>query len=124
MLRDYRKPLVLAAPKQGLRHPLVKSDLNEMTEGTKFSPIYVDTFIKDDKKIKKIFFCSGGIYLRLQPLISGSKDHENIAIVRIEELAPFPVNEVSNALKSLHFTKNTEMYYIQEEHVNFGAFSW
>ena len=48
MLRDYRKPLVLAAPKQGLRHPLVKSDLNEMTEGTKFSPI--ELYLKKFKK--------------------------------------------------------------------------
>ena len=124
MLRDYRKPLVLATPKQGLRHPLVKWSLNELTEGTKFSPIYIDTYSKDDKKIKKILFWSGAIYLRLHPLLSGSKSNEDWAIIRIEELAPFPVNEVTNAFKELGFNKNTEVYYVQEEHVNFGAFPW
>lgn len=65
MHRNYRKPLLIFAPKQGLRHQYARSNLSDITTGTKFEPIIVDKHFKDDKKTKKIFFCSGAIWHRL-----------------------------------------------------------
>ena len=124
MLRDYRKPLIMATPKVGLRHPLAKSDINECDQGTSFQPVLIDKYTKNEEKVKKIFFCSGAIWLKLHQLSTKDVKHDNYAIVRIEELSPFPMKEVREALTKCDFDKDTEVYYIQEEHINFAAYDW
>ncbi|CAI2382475.1 unnamed protein product [Moneuplotes crassus] len=124
MLRNYRKPLIMATPKQGLRHPLARSNISELEEGTKFQPIIIDKYIKDDSKINKVIFCSGSVWLKLHQVPRAHAEHENCAIIRVEELSPFPMNEVKQALQDLDLDNDTDLYYLQEEHINMGSFSW
>lgn len=123
MLRDYRKPLIMATPKQGLRHPAIRSDISECEPGTTFKPVLIDKFDKAGGKVKKIIFCSGSVWLKLHQ-IPNEGDHENIALIRIEELSPFPMKEVREALTTCDFNKDTEVYYVQEEHINLASYGW
>jgi len=59
MHRNFRKPLVIAAPKIGLKHPLAVSKLDEFATGTSFKPILSRSF--GDSKVKKVVFCSGKV---------------------------------------------------------------
>lgn len=59
MHRNFRKPLVIAAPKIGLKHPLAVSKLDEFANGTSFKPILTRDF--GEKKVKKVVFCSGKV---------------------------------------------------------------
>lgn len=59
MLRDFRKPLVMAAPKIGLKHPRAVSHISEFKEGTKFQPILSNSF--GAGPTKKVIFCSGKV---------------------------------------------------------------
>lgn len=59
MLRDFRKPLVIAAPKIGLKHPKAVSALSEFAEGTSFQPIIANKF--GEGSIQKVIFCSGKV---------------------------------------------------------------
>jgi 2-oxoglutarate dehydrogenase complex dehydrogenase (E1) component-like enzyme len=61
MLRNYRKPLILAAPKIGLKHPKAVSSIKEFLPETTFKPIYVNTF-GTGKHYKKVLICSGKVY--------------------------------------------------------------
>ena len=60
MLRNYRKPLVLAAPKIGLKHPKAVSKLEDISKGSTFKPIYVNEFGSGESK--RVILCSGKIY--------------------------------------------------------------
>jgi 2-oxoglutarate dehydrogenase complex dehydrogenase (E1) component-like enzyme len=62
MLRNYRKPLVLAAPKIGLKHPLVISSINDFLPGTAFNPLYANTFGSSSGQAQKVVICSGKVY--------------------------------------------------------------
>ena len=86
MLRSYRKPLILATPKIGLKHPMAVSSLNDFAPGSKFQPILVDTL--NDQKSDLVLLCSGKIYF---DIMSNLKESDrNIRVIRVEELAPFP----------------------------------
>ena len=61
MLRNYRKPLVLASPKIGLKHPQAVSSIKEFQAGTTFQPIYANTF-GSSGDITKVIVCSGKVY--------------------------------------------------------------
>ena len=93
MLRNYRKPLVLAAPKIGLKHAKVVSSINDFIPGTTFKPIYSNVF-GTGKDIQKVVICSGKIYFDIMqkfettPLSDGRKT----LVIRLEEIAPFPVS--------------------------------
>jgi probable 2-oxoglutarate dehydrogenase E1 component DHKTD1 len=65
MLRNYRKPLVLAAPKIGLKHPQAVSRLADFAEGTRFQPIYSNVF-GSGKGIEKVIVCSGRLYFDIE----------------------------------------------------------
>ena len=124
MLRNYRKPLIIATPKQGLRHQAARSSLEEMKEGSKFRPIIMDKYISQEGKLNKIIFCSGALWLRIHQIPNSGVEHDNCAIIRVEELSPFPMNEVKEALEECNFDETTEVYYIQEENMNMGSYSW
>jgi 2-oxoglutarate dehydrogenase complex dehydrogenase (E1) component-like enzyme len=59
MHRNFRKPIVIAAPKIGLKHPLAVSKLDEFANGTSFKPILSRSF--GDSKVKRVVFCSGKV---------------------------------------------------------------
>ena len=82
MLRNYRKPLIVAAPKGLLRHPQAVSSLSEMTPGTYFQPILSDSNI-DPKSVKKVVFVSGKHYYTLaKERVNRSRN--DVAIIRLE----------------------------------------
>jgi 2-oxoglutarate dehydrogenase complex dehydrogenase (E1) component-like enzyme len=105
MMRNYRKGLVLAAPKQGLRNPLAASKLSDFAPENTFNSIYENSYSK--RPIKDIFFCSGKIFFDLhQKIGEGNPDAK---IIRIEELSPFPMKQISEILKN---NKNAKVRYI------------
>jgi probable 2-oxoglutarate dehydrogenase E1 component DHKTD1 len=111
MLRNYRKPLILAAPKIGLKHPRAVSSIKEFAPGTTFKPTYSNTF-GSGKHFKKVIICSGKVYFDIvqkfesQPL---PENHKTL-VIRLEELAPFPVKQVENEL--LNVPHSADVYYL------------
>lgn len=113
MKRDYRKPLVVITPKIGLRHSSYNSKLEDFE--SEYKPIIVSNH---GNKIQKVYFTSGQSFLNFEGL-----KQENICLIRIEELAPFPILEIKNYLKEiLKVSKSTQFYYFQEESLNSGTF--
>lgn len=82
MLRNYRKPLIVAAPKGLLRHPQAVSSLSEMAPGTYFQPILPDSNV-DPKFVKKVIFVSGKHYYTLAKE-RADRGRNDVAIVRLE----------------------------------------
>ncbi len=117
--RPFRKPLVVFTPKSLLRHPKCVSSFEEFTNGG-FMEVIDDAFAKA-KEVTRIIFCTGKIYYEL--LERKEKDISNeIAIVRIEQLYPFPFIQVRDILAKY---KNADEYiWVQEEPENMGAWSY
>ena len=117
MKRSLRLPLVVMTPKSLLRHPLSVSTLDDLTKG-RFQPVIGETEKLDAKKVTRVVFCSGKVYFDLLQARQKAKiDH--VAIVRIEQLYPFPRDDYKTALAA--FPKATEIVWTQEEPENQGA---
>ena len=117
--RDFRKPLIIMSPKSLLRHPLAKSTLQEMSSNTSFQSVIGEHLLNtDDDMIRKHIFCSGKVYYDL--LNYRNKHNINdVAITRIEQIAPFPFHHVANEINRY---KNVEqIIWCQEEPENMGA---
>ncbi|PIY34732.1 MAG: 2-oxoglutarate dehydrogenase E1 component, partial [Bacteroidetes bacterium CG_4_10_14_3_um_filter_42_6] len=98
--RPFRKPLIVFTPKSLLRHPRCISSVNELTSGG-FKEI-IDDKTADPKKVNKVVYCNGKLFYDL--LAEKEKlNNDRIALVRIEQLYPFPVEQVKkvNARYSL-----------------------
>ncbi|EGG18743.1 oxoglutarate dehydrogenase [Cavenderia fasciculata] len=123
MMRNYRKPLVVVGPKVLLRHPQCVSSLDEMSEGTHFQPVLSDAETVAPEiasKVERVIFCSGKIYY---DLVEERKKHSlSTAIVRLEELNPFPYGEIEQQLN--RYGNATKFYWVQEEQQNAGAWSF
>jgi 2-oxoglutarate dehydrogenase E1 component len=114
----FRKPCVVMSPKSLLRHPKVVSPLSEFTSG-RFKEVIADTFA-DPKKVKRVILCSGKIYYDL--LEEQEKDNrKDVAIVRLEQLHPFPKNQLTKILDQY---KKAEVVWVQEEPENMGAWTY
>jgi len=121
--RDFRKPLIIATPKNLLRERRCTSTLEEMAEGTKFHRVFgeVDSNIHSNPdKVRRVVFCSGKIYYDLVEERE-KKNITDVAIVRIEQIAPFPFDRVASEAK--HYG-NAELTWVQEEPKNMGAWSF
>ena len=116
MLRNYRKPLVIAAPKIGLKHPKAVSDISDFAPETSFKPTIAHDY-GNTQDIKKLVLCSGKISFDIEAAI-GKKEglSHGVRVVRLEEIAPFPVNDLRAYMGSLN--KNTEVTWVQEESMN------
>jgi 2-oxoglutarate dehydrogenase E1 component len=117
MLRQVRKPLVVLTPKSLLRHRLSVSTLAELSRG-RFRPMIDDAEITAEDAVKRIVFCSGKVYFDLAEF-RRNENIENVAIVRIEELYPFPIDEYARAIARYRNAK--EIVWCQEEPQNQGA---
>jgi 2-oxoglutarate dehydrogenase E1 component len=116
--RDFRKPLVVFTPKSLLRHPRCVSTVDDLAKG-KFMEIIDDA--SDGSKVSRVVLCSGKIYYEL--LEQKEKDQANhIALVRIEQLYPFPKKQFSQLLQKYKSAK--EWIWVQEEPENMGAWSY
>ncbi|MDE1038760.1 MAG: 2-oxoglutarate dehydrogenase E1 component, partial [Phycisphaerales bacterium] len=118
---DFRKPLVVMTPKSLLRHTKAVSTVSELTDGG-FKSVIDDTSV-NPTTARRVIFCSGKVYydlLEYRDAISEEK-RTSIALVRIEELYPFPAAEISAILKRYN---DTEYMYVQEEPENMGAWHY
>jgi len=124
--RDFRKPLVLIAPKNLLREKRCTSTLEEMAEGTKFKRVLreVDPEIYlHPEKCKRVIFCSGKIYYELmeEREKKGLEATGYAAICRLEQIAPFPWDKVAAEVAAY---PNADVVFCQEEPKNMGAWSY
>ena len=122
MLRTFRKPLVIMTPKSLLRHPLAKSPREEFQGDWQFKRIKSDTAMETDtpadKKIKRLVLCSGKVAYDLLEK-RDAEGLDDVSIVRIEQLYPFPGDPLSIRLERM---KNLEqVVWCQEEPKNNGA---
>ncbi|PKH87873.1 2-oxoglutarate dehydrogenase E1 component [Colwellia sp. Bg11-28] len=117
VVRPMRRPLVVMSPKSLLRHPLAVSSLEEMSTGV-FHNVIGEIDELDAKAVERVVFCSGKVYYEL---LDQRRKNElnNIAIVRIEQLYPFPEQELQAVLKEYQHVK--QFVWCQEEPQNQGA---
>ncbi len=117
MVRDLRKPLIVMTPKSMLRHRLSTSTLADLSDGG-FQNMIPDSTAKDAKKVKRVILCAGRVYYDLVEEAE-KRALDNVAIVRVEQLYPFPRAEVAAELK--RFAGAKDLIWCQEEPMNQGA---
>jgi len=119
LVRNFRKPLVVFTPKSLLRHPKVVSKLTDFTE-MNFQEVIDDNYAKATT-VKRVLFCSGKIYYDLLEKQQADK-RTDVAIVRIEQLYPAPVEQ----LQAIHkrYKNAKEFIWVQEENENMGAWPY
>ncbi len=116
---DFRKPLVVMSPKSLLRHPLAVSQVSDLTDSG-FKSV-IDEANQEPEKIKRVIFCTGKVYYDLFDYRKKVDDNNSIALVRIEELYPFPQIAL-NAITQRY--AGAEFMFVQEEPENMGAWRY
>ncbi|MBU1806493.1 MAG: 2-oxoglutarate dehydrogenase E1 component [Gammaproteobacteria bacterium] len=116
-IRPLRKPLVALTPKSLLRHKLATSTLEELTQGS-FQTVIPEVDAIDPAKVERVIMCSGKVYYDLLDK-RRAEGREDIAIVRIEQLYPFPEDDLMEAIAP--YTNLTHVVWCQEEPMNQGA---
>ena len=117
--RDFRKPLIIMTPKSTLRHKKNVSSVDQFINRSTFHRILREEIsAQEEKKINRVLLCSGKIYFELQDEIDKLKK-ENVFILRIDQLYPFPYDVLKDELKRF---PEAEVYWVQEEPSNMGAF--
>ncbi|XP_078275593.1 2-oxoadipate dehydrogenase complex component E1 [Rhinoraja longicauda] len=117
MVRNFRKPLIVAAPKQLLRLPAAVSSLDEMAPGTTFKPVLGDPSV-DPKNVSRVVLCCGKHYYALLKHREGSEAARNTALIRVEELCPFPLEQLQRQMDT--FSNAKDFIWSQEEPQNMG----
>jgi len=118
MKANFRKPLIVFTPKSLLRHPLVVSTVDEMANGS-FQMLIDDAKAKVDQ-VKTVVFVTGKFYYDLLEQ-QGNLERKDIALVRIEQLFPLPVEDIRKVLSK--YTNADDIVWAQEEPRNMGAYS-
>lgn len=119
--RPYRKPLVVVGPKQLLRHSSAVNDITELAPGTKFESVLGDDIKLDN--VSTIVVCSGKVYYDLHAKRAAA-NRDDIAFIRIEELAPFPFENLQRHLSNVKSKSRVgikKVVWFQEEPLNAGA---
>jgi 2-oxoglutarate dehydrogenase E1 component len=111
---EFRKPCIVLAPKSLLRHPGVVSPMENFTSG-RFTEVLDDPNVKA-KDVTRVVLCTGKVFFDLQEY-QQKKKIKNTAIVRLEQLYPFPKHQFSEVLKKY---KDAELIWAQEEPHNMG----
>ena len=111
------------SPKSLLRHPNCISPIEDIASG-RFAEMIDDPDVgnsaKETKKIKRALYCTGEIYYDLlERKIADKRD--DVAIIRLEQLYPFPVTQVNKVIKKY---ENAEPLWVQEEPSNMGAWQY
>jgi 2-oxoglutarate dehydrogenase E1 component len=109
------KPLVIFTPKSLLRSPKAVSSFEDLTHGG-FREVIGDTL--DSSRVRKLVFCSGKVYYDLLAAREAKKI-EDVALIRVEELYPFPDRQVADVLARYH--PSVEIIWAQEDPRNMGA---
>jgi 2-oxoglutarate dehydrogenase E1 component len=114
---EFRKPLIVMTPKSLLRHEAAVSPLTDLTEGS-FQTLLPETDELDDAAVKRVIFCSGKVYFKLRE--TRQKQYDNTtAIVRLEQLYPYPGQEIADTLKK--YPNLERVIWCQEEPRNQGT---
>jgi 2-oxoglutarate dehydrogenase E1 component len=116
IIRNFRLPLIIFTPKSLLRHPRCTSTLEDLEKGS-YQDV-IDDPETDTNEVRRVVFCSGKIYFDLLE----KKEEFNardIALVRLEQLHPFPAKKIEALLKK--YKNNLLTLWVQEEPQNMGA---
>ncbi|KEG13589.1 2-oxoglutarate dehydrogenase subunit [Trypanosoma grayi] len=122
------KPLVFFFSKARLRAPNV-SNLSEMAKGTAFMPV-IDTAARNDVVARKVLFCTGQIEsivddYRKKQSAQTPGIHEDVVLVKLEQLSPFPWEQVADVLEKYHGRNpNVQFAWMQEEPKNMGSWAY
>jgi 2-oxoglutarate dehydrogenase E1 component len=119
--RNFRKPLVVFTPKSLLRHKLAVSKLSEMADDSRFQFVIPEIDeIAPHGEVKRVILCTGKVYYDLLSE-RRSKDIKDVAIIRLEQMYPFPENSLGRILAPYH---NADVVWCQEEPENMGAWNF
>lgn len=117
VVRPMRRPLVVMSPKSLLRHPMAVSSLEELSTGV-FHNVIGEVDELDADSVERVVFCSGKVYYEL--LDQRRKNEQtNVAIIRVEQLYPFPEDELKVEIAKYQHVK--QFVWCQEEPQNQGA---
>ena len=117
MYLSCRKPLVVMTPKSLLRHKQAVSCLEDLTGGS-FQPLIPEVEDIQDRRVRRVIMCSGKVYYDLLEKRHG-EGREDIAIIRLEQLYPFPKEALRRELQ--RYQQAREFFWCQEEPRNQGA---
>lgn len=117
MHQSCRKPLIIMSPKSLLRHKMAVSSLEDLTEGS-FQKVIPEVDELEDKQIKRIVLCSGKVFFDLLEK-RRSLQKEDVVIIRLEQLYPFPTKLLDQQLS--RYPNADEFVWCQEEPKNQGA---
>ncbi len=125
LARPFRKPLINMSPKSLLRHPMCVSAISEFEDkkANRFQELYDDPEVGSAtkaKKVKRVLFCCGKVYYDLLQKKQADK-RTDVAIVRVEQLYPFPKKGFEKLLTKY---KSTKKIWVQEEPENMGAWRY
>ena len=119
------RPLVLLTPKSLLRHPLAASPIETLTSG-QFRPFIDDeAALRDAGAVRRVILCSGKIYIDLAAsgrLAGGEHPTPELAVTRVEELYPFPADDIARAIAA--YPNLREVAWLQEEPRDMGAWTY
>jgi len=119
----FRKPLIIMTPKSLLRHPECRSSFDEVTPGTEFQRMILDSgsAAANPASITKVLFCTGKVYYDLIKERRERGLEDKIAIHTIEQISPFPFDIMKKVADQY---SNAKLCWVQEEHKNMGAWSY
>ncbi len=121
LARNFRKPLIVMAPKSLLRHKLAVSPLDQMVSGTRFHRVLPETkTLAADAQIRRVLLCSGKVYYDLAE-DRARRGIEDVAIIRVEQLYPWPKDTLKHQLARY---PEAEVFWVQEEVANQGAWTF
>ncbi|MBA2657570.1 MAG: 2-oxoglutarate dehydrogenase E1 component [Tatlockia sp.] len=118
MLRKFRKPLIVMTPKSLLRHKLAVSTIDDLTKG-EFQTLIPEIDKLQSDKVTKVVLCCGKVYYDLLHKRREEKNLEHVAIVRVEQLYPFPKKKLTQELGK--YSKAKSIVWCQEEPQNQGV---
>ncbi|KAJ5479822.1 DehydrogenaseE1 component [Penicillium desertorum] len=119
--REFRKPLIMFFSKSLLRHPMARSNIGDFIGASKFQPLIPDpahgTSISNPSGIKRVIYCTGQVYQNRE-----THAITNTAITRIEQLHPFPWQQVRDNLDQ--YPSASDVVWCQEESLNDGPWAF
>ena len=121
MLRSFRRPLIVMTPKSLLRHKLAVSTPSDLVDG-KFYPVLGEIDALNNRKVQKLVICSGKVYydiLQQRRLEKQAGKQKNVAIIRLEQVHPFPVRELRAEIEK--YAQAESVVWCQEEPKNQGC---
>jgi multifunctional 2-oxoglutarate metabolism enzyme len=123
MKSTQRKPLILMAPKSGLRAKQTRSNVSELVSGTFHEVLDDNTGATTDRNaVRRVVLCSGKVAWDAIAARDAAGLGASIAIVRVEQLYPWPEAQITELLAS--YPNATDVQWMQEESANMGGWSF